>query len=125
VYPTDTKISFEMKNKSTQPVSFKVKSGDTFIKENEAELFTVPAGKTKGLSVDIEKMSEIDVWTTGDPKTDNPAMKFSLPKGKTAYLTWDGSTLRPQTGPAMGKLGKTDTGMSLSKNVTKDDVKKV
>ncbi len=127
VYPTDTKISFEVKNKSNKIVHVAIKSDGTFVEERGSAVFSVHAGTTKGLTVDINKKTEISVWRTAQPgsASETAEMTYSVPTGKTLYFTWDGSILRPQTGPAGGKLGKTDTGMSIKNNVSKTDVKQV
>lgn len=45
--------------------------------------------------------------------------------GKTKYLTWNPAktpSLYPQTGQLMGLLGKSDTGWSLSKNLSQSQI---
>jgi len=47
--------------------------------------------------------------------------------GKTVYLSWNPSkspSLYPQTGPLMGLMGKTESGYSLSNNITSSAIKK-
>ncbi len=51
---------------------------------------------------------------------------YELKQGSTIYLTWDKKDFpRPQTGPLGGRLGKTDSNLSLEDNIKKEDIKDV
>ncbi len=53
--------------------------------------------------------------------------KFSInASGKTVYLTWNpakSTSLYPQTGPLMGLMGKTESGLSLKNNLSSSMIK--
>lgn len=137
-YPKDTKVGVEIVNKDTKPIWVLVTNG------NDVTRLTEVAGATGFLitrtrptvdwEVNIDKPTEIKVWLkkpqkkfflgieTGsfEPEADQI---YRFPQGKTMYLTWDEKKkLRPQTGPAGGKFNKTDSNLSLAKNVTADDI---
>ena len=127
VYPNDTTISFEIRNKSKDELYFSVSSDGKVVSEDGTVLsdttniwLKVGSKKTAQIPVDISKKTLVTIYNpaTGDNEL------HSLPIAKTLYLTWDGKVLRPQTGPAKGLLGKTETGLSIKNNVSKKDVKK-
>lgn len=60
-------------------------------------------------------------WTI-TPKPDMYVEFGEKAKGKTAYVTVDAKSVRPQTGPRGGKAGMTDSGLSLEKNVSISDI---
>ena len=125
VYPDTTKTSVEILNKGGEIyVSFT--SGGTVVKEGDESVFMIPPAKTRPFSMDINQATEIRIWkskpTSPEATTD---LRYTTPPGKTVYVTWRDNKLRPQTGPGKGKLGKTNTGLSLGKNVKPDDVKKI
>jgi len=122
VYPTTTQTSVEIKNKSGDiTVSFLV-DGVKYTR-NDKDTFHVPSQNHKGFTLDIAKPIQVQILTKGaSPLPDGPAIRYNLKPGKTGYVTWDGQKLRPQTGPAMGRLGKTDTGLTLANNVSAGDV---
>lgn len=117
VYPDDTKVSFEVKNKSVGRIGVTIDDsyGQRYSQEG-VSIFQAKPDKTLSLEPPITAGFVITVTTK------DRSFKYKTPAGKTAYLTWDGTTLRPQTGPAGGALNKTDTGLSLGKNVTPRDV---
>ncbi len=132
-YPTDTKISFEIKNKSGKDLSFNVTSDDVSINVDGTtmaanEWLKVGADKTVQIPLDVKKTTFIFVWNPFAGDEGAPEL-YTVRSGKTAYLTWDGVTkrgkelpLRSQTGPALGFAGRTDTGLSLKNNVKDNEV---
>ncbi len=128
VYPNDTTISFEIRNKSKDELYFSVSSDSKAISKDGNVLtdttnmwLKVGSKKTAQIPVDISKKTLVTIY---NPATENNEL-YSLPQSKTLYLTWDGTKpLRPQTGPLRGRLGMTETGLSIKNNVSKKEVKK-
>lgn len=113
-------------------------------------LYLIPNGKSGAFALDTAFTSAIAIWTKhavdkvliqhNHKLLDNEGLKwifYPSPSlviqtkqsalGKTVYITVDEiapDKARPQTGPAMGLSGRTDTGLKLDtkKNVTKDDL---
>ena len=111
-----TPISIEVKNKG-EDIWVAVRTGDSFA----TAVTKVAAGTTQPFEVSIVAPYDILVWTREPASKDDTSAKvYSFAANETAYVTADkGGSLRPQTGPAEGRLKKTDTGLSLSRNVTK------
>ncbi len=61
---------------------------------------------------------------------DNPSIcSFTInAPGKTKYLSWNPENSKgpfyPQTGPLMGLMGKTESGLSLKNNITSSQIKR-
>lgn len=147
VYPKDTPYGVEVVNKDKNSIWVVVKEGDKLYDTVE-----IP-GATGGLLgktptyrwdvLDINKPIFIGVYltkpagkvsstTTGvlgfGQQTFNPRPDqfYKFTPGKTIYLTWDEKKqFRPETGPLGGKFSKTDSNLSLSKNVKADDIQLV
>lgn len=117
VYPTTTNVSVEVKNKADEITVVFLEGGMKYWRLGK-DKFVIPAGKTEQFSLDISKPLEVQVWRKGsNPEKSFPDLIYKLKQGRTAYMTWDGVQLRPQTGLAKGILGKTDSGLSLTKNI--------
>ncbi len=134
VYGKDTKIGFELINKSASPLWIAITNGGDIT----GKVARVGGGRMTRFEIDTKKETEMIVWLKNpgnialerkwlvggrvifDPKPDKI---YTFTKGKTIYLTWDMAKFpRPQTGPLRGILGKTDSGLSLANNVTKDGI---
>ncbi len=133
-------VGFELVNKSKRPIWIVLING-----ENTTLVTKVgPTTKIKRLRVsfdhiDITKPTIMAVWysdpgevsfkkkyTIGGARLFKPAPNkvYTFTTGKTLYLTWDKANYaRPQTGLLYGKLGKTDSNLSLADNVSKTDIK--
>lgn len=113
-----TPISVEIKNKG-DVIWVAIKTGGSFYQLKGKHITKISAGATQGFTADIDQPYEIFIWTSEPASTEvAPTKKYSIPANETAYVTADeGGVLRPQTGPLEGRLKKTDTGLSFSKNV--------
>ena len=75
----------------------------------------------------VDMNSTIEITFTNQGKL---AAKYMIDApGKTKYVTWNGKTLYPRTG-ALGGFGKvigmkTDTGLSLSNNVSSNQIEEI
>lgn len=149
VYPKDTKIAVEVKNKDTNSIWVVVKDGKHLYRLEELPgatgILITRKNPTKQWDVNnLDEPTLIGVWLkkpagqvtptkegilglTGQETFEpRPDRLYTFTKGKTMYLTWDEKKeLRPQTGPASGKLNVTDTGLSLAKNVKPEDIQKI
>ncbi len=136
----ESKIGFELINKSKRPIWVALTNGDNTTRAMEVQ----PATKMERqglrfLRIDINQPTFMAVWYSNPgrvsfekktlglfgEKTFKPAPNkvYSFTKGKTMYLTWDQANYaRPQSGPLGGKLGKTDSNLSLKDNVSKSDI---
>lgn len=141
----DTGITAEIYNKHVNPVWIFIENISNFkpIKNQNKHIqtFKIPAdssGTKNRFNFDINKQHVMGVYLKPVDKveileSDLPPRRTKLypvpfklyvfKPGKTVYLTWDGSNMRPQTGPRLGLSGKTETGLSLSKNISSGDIK--
>ncbi len=112
-----TPVSIEIKNKGND-IWVAIKTDESFYTQDNKEITKVAAGKTQPFEAPIDKPYEIFVWTSEPASTETtPTKLYKLNADETGYLTADpGGILRPQTGPAKGKLDKTDTGLSTLRN---------
>ena len=147
IYGKNSKIGFEIINKSKNPIHVVLRNGDDIFSLLGKNIFTVDgldsgARHTWRLGLDISKPTqmavyytkptEVDIKKTGilglyGPEVFSPAPDklYTFTKDKTIYITWDKDNFaRPQTGPLMGILNKTDSGLSLAQpgNVRKEDI---
>jgi hypothetical protein len=145
-YGKETQIGLEVYNKGKSDIWVAVKNGDDF--SNGAKNVSGNFGGTSSaymaqFPLDISKESRLAVWlknpgtvtvdkkflVAGAPQwSPAPDFIYTFPKNKTIYISWDKDNFpRPQTGVLGGITGKTDSGLALSKskNVTKDDIKKI
>lgn len=146
-YGKDTKIGLEVYNKNPNDLWVEVNNGGDFsdtkkIRGNTGQVSRDVIGQ---FEIDITKDTFLAVWLK-DPGPvqkmpgytmfgnlpawlkPKPDFIYSFPKNKTIYITWDKDNFpRPETGVLKGILGKTDSGLTLSKskNVTKDDIQNV
>src|SRR5438552_2218156 len=103
-YGKDTKIGFEVLNKSSKSIWVGLRNGTEFLSQASQ---VSPATDLK-LEIDISKPTQLFVWLADPGKTDITAtyvtppydMAYSFTPGKTIYITWDKDNFpRPQTGP--------------------------
>ena len=136
VYQTDTKVGLEIKNKSTQPITVHLYSGDDksmdMYTKNGASLFTIEPkmyAQFEGIDVLDDNILILQWKGTADLSPFNLDSAVAINKGKTVYLTYDDvRKLRPQTGPGGNfayLLGITDTGLSMANNVKDYDITSV
>lgn len=136
---------FEIYNKASNPIWY------TLTNAGKSESYKASPRGTRKLPLDISKQTTLEIWTTDPgaartaaPSTGvlgrlgravqgvvekaygpNPDQVYTFSMGKTIYVTWDDKQiLRPQTGPLMGLLGKTESGLRLSNNVKQADITK-
>lgn len=122
VYGVDTDISVEIKNKSDKPIRVFLDEGYGFYKSSRFGI--IMPNETKGFK-SHSKYHSIELRIGGVPINGKSYTEnvYTLPKGKTGYVTWDGNKLYPQTGVGAGIVGRTDTGLSLGANVNEADLK--
>ena len=114
-------------NKEGHPIHVAVKSDGELVAKNGATIFTIESMKVLPLEgVDVmNKKTEFLIWKDAPADANQaPTWRYTVEPGKTIYVTFKDAKLRPQTGPGKGILGKTDTLLSLKKNVGSADVVK-
>lgn len=118
VYPTDTNISTQIRNKTTDKLEVEVGPEGVPGQKATIEAGSVEKPTTLDLPVDISKKTVIKIWTGA--AGDRPADKTFIVNtpGKTIYVTYDGK-IRPQTGKF---LFTTTGGYALNKNVSDADI---
>jgi len=148
----DSKIGFEMINKSKQPIWFVIVNGDELSNLYSLDGLTNKRHEIRLSNIDISQPTKLAVWFSNPgpsnkidysrpfglpfgqqkPKvfTPTPNRVYSFIPNRTIYLTWDEKNIaRPQSGPlkipgmSKGILGKTDSNLSLEINVTPNDIK--
>jgi len=127
----------EIANRSAQDISVKI---DRFPKGNEGNVktshFTIPGNATKAAH-DVQKGDglklEVSFLRDGGKQVQRVYFKNSANE-KTKYLSWNPdrdpkTPLYPQTGTALSRVGslfggttKTQTGLSLRNNVTREEI---
>ncbi len=114
VYPKDTNINFEFRNKS----------GEVWVSVDQdgqvGEIKKIGNGRkvpqNLQMSVDPTKKTTINVWTS-EPAGRPADRKYSVPENKDYYVTYDDNGLRQQTGEKLGIFDATSSGFSLANNV--------
>lgn len=124
--------NFELYNKGKQPIGFTIeypvnqmfKGIVAPLKNNRQTI--APGVDTLVLTIyeGVTRESDIEKTTV---RMSGKEFTIKLPKGKTTtvYLTWNPIkpfALYPQTGPLMGFLGKTESGLSLRNNIKADQI---
>jgi hypothetical protein len=126
----ETAPSFELFNKSAKPIGIKIqKLGYSPTKH------IIPSQKQLPLEInDITQIRYLAIYedaSTMDTITGSSKDFKINPQGKkTVYLTWNPAKapyLYPQTGPLMGMLGKTESGLPLDKktNIEQNQITKI
>ncbi|MBA3751207.1 hypothetical protein H0X06_00180 [Candidatus Dependentiae bacterium] len=133
-------FGIEIYNKSGKQIWYAIQNGN-----ESSSLFTSrPISGTsvaKYYTADLGKDTILALWFTEPqdfkPKgflsfnkewgfNPDPDKVFSFTKGKTIYVTVDSSqNVRPETGPLMGLMKKTQSNFSLKNNVESEDIKSV
>ena len=115
---------FEIYNKSYGPIWFQVSMNPG----STGGISQVMPGKAERKNLDLTMPTGLEIWKSFPTPTDGhrpKGDKFVFPDKKTVYVTWDEKdVLRPQTGPLMGLLGKTKSGLSLKNNVEPRDIQR-
>ncbi len=125
-------VGFEIGNRGKDPIWFQLFNGDN--KSSVTQLEGLRKGEKqspkKNAAMDISKRTYLFVWysePTGD-RLQKPDRVYSFSTGSTLYLTWDPSgdaLLRPtkgRLGGILGGFGKTESGLSLKKNIPARDI---
>ena len=91
--------------------------------EEGSRAFKTKIDKKTALAIWAKKPQQIKISKNIISKgtwevTPKPDWLVEFESGKTAYVTVDKNGVRPQTGPRGGAAGKTNSGLSLEKNVT-------
>ena len=89
---------------------------------------STPKGN-KTFKVDPNQALQDNIDTSADISLNITSPKYEASfklkcNGKTAYVSWNTAKkmpLYPQTGPLMGLMGKTESGLSLSNNIKSSD----
>lgn len=140
-------IGFELINKSKRPIWIIIRNGEDLYplggrRALKVDAITPPKRAGVKLKLDINKPTLMAVYYQDPGKVEYkktglfgivgkphfvpvPNKLYAFGEaGQTLYLTWDKANYaRPQTGPLGGKLGKTDSNLSLKMNVKKEDIK--
>lgn len=122
---------FELFNKASNTITITIFIDGVFTK-----LFNIqPQGKAQ-LTVDVKKPIQLGIYnqetkisTTTFTRniTPKPDHSYTLDAPeKTKYLTWNpakgNAPLYPQTGPLMGLMGKTESGLPLNNNISAKEI---
>ena len=121
----DAATNFELYNKANGPIGVMLGSQQYFVQSMQQLPLTVNTSSTIYVEVYPDTNSPAELRMKMAEFNPN---KFSInAAGKTVYLSWNPSkspSLYPQTGPLMGLMGKTESGLSLSNNVKSSEIKK-
>ncbi|MBA3751208.1 hypothetical protein H0X06_00185 [Candidatus Dependentiae bacterium] len=125
-------VGFELGNRGKDLIWFQVFNGDAKspVSKSEGLRKGEKLSYKKNFAIDISKRTYLFVWysePTGD-RLQKPDRVYSFSTGSTLYLTWDPSgdaLLRPtkgRLGGIFGGFGKTESGLSLKKNIPAKDI---
>jgi hypothetical protein len=115
--------NFELYNKAKYEIRLYIKLGD-----EKAKYYDIPSEQAGQIMVPNDKPISLTVKDKDAVVNGKLAPEFSVkinPTGKTKYITFNpGKTpkLYPQTGPWLGLLGKTESGLSLKNNIQQSDL---
>ncbi len=134
-------IGLELINKSKRPIWIVARNGEELSRPLKVNAITPKYRQGIRLKLDISKPTQLAVWYS-DPGTVEykktkllglggkpsfvpaPNKLYTFTKNKTLYLTWDEANYaRPQSGPKIAFGKKTDSNLSLKRNVKKEDIK--
>jgi hypothetical protein len=130
-YPKTTNIAFELRNKSSNQIWSAVRNGSDLspVKQINPRDFWQ-------LAIDPKFPTNVIIWYTNPGLITGKVVPFTLSprpdkvygftSDKTMYVTWDDKrNLRPQTGPLAGITGKTDSNLSLARNVKNENIQDI
>ena len=108
--------NFELFNKSNEGVEVEIKSG------SNRQTIIVNPGDQKQATVDSNQIVYLKITGRASKKVS----KWELDaNGKTKYITYNPQkkpAVYPQTGPLMGFMGKTESGLSLKNNLSSSNI---
>jgi hypothetical protein len=107
--------NFELYNKANKEITVTMKVGTT-----KKQVFRIPAGYAGQRN--ITDNQPVYLLIQEEPGISVNIYKKILPTDKTKYITFTpgkSPNVYPQTGPYMGLMRKTESGLSLSNNIDK------
>ncbi|HXW86118.1 MAG TPA: hypothetical protein VEK38_02125 [Candidatus Bathyarchaeia archaeon] len=118
-----TAYTFELMNKSSKPIWVELSCHGSPLSKRigVGPMVGKDRGYLRSPNIDTTRHLNVSIYQFANA-TDPIKESHIYADGKTIYLTWDGNTLRPQTGPLLGLTSKTQSGLSLKNNVTIDDI---
>lgn len=111
--------NFELFNKSNEGIDFTLECGS-----NKQKLFVNP-GEQKQATIGTCQTLYVIITGRASKQTSTWEIRGSE---KTRYVTYNPAKkpyMYPQTGPLMGFLGKTESGLSLKSNVKQSDINEI
>lgn len=134
-------VDFELLNKAPERIWLRLTNGTEVVRNGDFDFFTSNPGTTLQIPLKRTEKTLLEVWKKNIPfkliyekytpgaGTRNVAARpadltYRFPAGKTLYLTFDDKGIRPQTGPWLGTLGVTKSGLSLRNNISMSEIKK-
>lgn len=115
--------NIEIYNKSNEEITVLITNVDNQV----PRAITVPKGMAVKYDADINSELRFEIWSLSklNEKRFLATATINAP-GKTKYLTWNPEkkpSLYPQTGPLLGLMGKTQSGLSLKDNLSPSMIK--
>lgn len=136
--------TFEIMNKSTSPIWVSVFNDGKPLSEVVQRVGAKGFGAVAITSnkIDASKDTKLVIWTSNPGQVElgkkyifagattlkpAPDYTYTFVKNKDILVTFNPGDARgnlyPQTGPLMGFLGKTESGLSLDNNIKRDDIR--
>lgn len=115
--------NFELYNKAKYEIRLFIKIGD-----EKAKYYDIPSGQAGQMMVPNDKPIYLTIRDKEAVVKGQLASEFYVkikPTAKTKYITFNpdkSPKLYPQTGPWLGLLGKTESGLSLKNNFQESDL---
>ncbi|HLJ31838.1 MAG TPA: hypothetical protein VKU36_05340 [Candidatus Babeliales bacterium] len=115
------KVAVEIYNKDQRDIGVAIID----LKTSDAYTMVVPSGQARKYDANINSPLRFEIWSPLSPGKALGVFSVNAP-GKTKYLTWNPAkypALYAQTGPLMGLLGKTESGLPLKNNIKSSQIK--
>lgn len=134
-YPYDTRVGFELVNKSGAPLWFALANGeDLAMSSPQKYVFRLDDKAARMFSIDTYDVTMLGIWYNQPDEiamknpfeASKPPLIYKFTPDKTVYVTFRSNyTLTPETGTLKGKSGRTASHLSLESNVVQADIKKL
>jgi hypothetical protein len=113
----------EIYNKSNEDITVFITNLDNQVPRS----INVAKGMAVKYDTDINSELKFEIWSLSNKNANRLLAVATInAPGKTKYLTWNPEkkpSLYPQTGPLLGLMGKTQSGLSLKDNVSSSMIK--
>ncbi len=113
----------EIYNKSNEDITVFITNLDNQVPRS----INVAKGMAVKYDTDINSELKFEIWSLSNKNANRLLAVATInAPGKTKYLTWNPEkkpSLYPQTGPLLGLMGKTQSGLSLKDNISSSMIK--